>query len=145
MLMVLATNRLATSDNLLWQDFAEILGQPAPRHPPDVCTDELNSRHQRVCQHHGPEHIEAELRAGLRIGGDAAWIIIRRSGDEARSQLLEDGGSAQPLFQLAPSHHGSSRTEPVRYAEAWVQMPRPYGPGFITTLMQPSLRSRNFL
>jgi hypothetical protein len=51
--------------------------------------DQLDRRHQRVGQHHRPEQTETELCADLGIGRDAAWIIICRTGDETRAELLK--------------------------------------------------------
>src|SRR6202020_2163055 len=50
-------------------------------------TDHLDADHQRIGEQHGPQHAVAELRTGLRIGGDTARIIIGGAGDEARPQL----------------------------------------------------------
>ena len=50
--------------------------------------DHLDADHQRVRENHGPQHLEPELRARLRVGRDAAGIVIRSPGDEARPDLL---------------------------------------------------------
>ena len=60
-------------------------------HPPDPRADGLDRRHQRKGEHHRPQHVDAELRARLCIGGDAARIIIRRAGDEARARTPKPG------------------------------------------------------
>jgi hypothetical protein len=72
------------------------------QYPADLRTDKLDRRHQRIGQRHRPKHVEAELRAGLRIGGDAARIIVGGTGDEARTQLLEQRGFAQPYSGSLP-------------------------------------------
>ena len=38
--------------------------------------------HQRIGQQHGPADAEAKLRAGLAVGADAGWIVVRRPGDQ---------------------------------------------------------------
>ena len=57
--------------------------QTSPRYPPDLGADHLNGAHQRVGQQQRPAEGVAELRARLRIGGDAAWIVVRSSGDKS--------------------------------------------------------------
>jgi hypothetical protein len=49
----------------------------------------LNRRHQWQRKHHGPQHREPELRACLRVGGDAARIVVGGSGDESRAKLAQ--------------------------------------------------------
>jgi hypothetical protein len=44
--------------------------------PADARAHRLDRRHQRIGQRHGPQHVQPELGAGLRIGGDAAGIVV---------------------------------------------------------------------
>ena len=74
--------------------------RPQPVTLPDLGADKLDRRHQRIGQHHRPEHVEAELGAGLRIGRNAARVVVRRAGDEPGAELLEDRGFAQPFRNL---------------------------------------------
>lgn len=60
--------------------------QPLPGDAPDTCTHQLDRRHERVGQQQGPEQIEAELGARLRIGSDAGWIVISRPGRQPRTE-----------------------------------------------------------
>ena len=62
----------------------DVGGEAFAGHPADARANRLNRRHQRIGQRHGPQHVEAELRARLRIGGDAAGIVVRHAGDQAR-------------------------------------------------------------
>ena len=50
---------------------------------------DLDAHHQRQGQEHAPQHREAELRARLRIGGDAARIVVGGTGDEAGAEMLQ--------------------------------------------------------
>jgi hypothetical protein len=43
---------------------------------------------------HGPEQGVAELCSGLRVGGDAAGIVVGRAGHEAGAELLEERDAA---------------------------------------------------
>ncbi len=52
------------------------------RHPADMGADQLDRRHQREGQDHRPQQPIAELRPGLRIGRDAARIVVRGAGDD---------------------------------------------------------------
>jgi hypothetical protein len=45
------------------------------------------------------QEIEATLSAGLRIGGDAARIVVGRAGDHARPQLLEQSLETETLAE----------------------------------------------
>jgi hypothetical protein len=49
----------------------------------------LNCDHERQGQKHRPQQPEAELRAGLRIGGDARRIVVGCAGDEAGTKPLQ--------------------------------------------------------
>ena len=51
---------------------AHIAGEAAPGHAADLRADHLDRAHQRIGQEQRPAEAVAELRAGLRIGGDAA-------------------------------------------------------------------------
>lgn len=72
-------------------DRPHIDGKPRARNPSDPCTHELDRGHQRVGQQHGPQHVEAKLGSGLRIGGNAARVIVRCPGNQAGTKFLEDG------------------------------------------------------
>ena len=61
----------------------------------------LDGRHERVGERHGPEHVEPELRAGLRVGRDAARIVVRRTGNEPRSHARQ----RVRLYALPPGKH----------------------------------------
>src|SRR5450759_2254197 len=46
----------------------------------------LDHDHQRIRKQKRPGDSESELGSGLRIGGDSARIVVRRAGDEARTE-----------------------------------------------------------
>ncbi len=69
--------------------------------PADPRRDHLDRRHQREGQDHGPQHVQAEARPGLGIGGDAGGVVVGRAGDHARTQPLEQGGAVQPRLDDA--------------------------------------------
>jgi len=77
-----------------------------------VGADELDRRHERIGQYHRPQKVKAELRACLRVGGDAARIIIGCASDEARAELLEESDRTQPSAQL-------QRIDPSLMLERW--------------------------
>ena len=51
----------------------------------------LDADHQGIGEQHRPQHVVAELGAGLAVGRDAARIVIGSARDEARAQLLDPG------------------------------------------------------
>jgi hypothetical protein len=61
----------------------DIRGDAAASRAPDARANFLNDRHERIGKKQCPADREAELRACLRIGGDAARIVVRGAGDEA--------------------------------------------------------------
>ena len=63
--------------------------QPLARNAPDRCAHQLDRRHQRKRERHGPEHSQAVLRARLRIRRYAAGVVIGDSGDEPRTDLCQ--------------------------------------------------------
>ena len=50
---------------------------------PNLRADHLDRAHQRIGEEEGPCQGVAKLGASLRIGGYAAGIVVRRTGDEA--------------------------------------------------------------
>ncbi len=54
--------------------------------PADARRQHLDADHQRRGQQQRPHQAEAELRADLRIGGDAARVVVGGAGDEAGAQ-----------------------------------------------------------
>jgi hypothetical protein len=63
----------------------DVCGKSFPRDPADAGAHGLNRGHQREGQRHRPQHVEAELSAGLGIGGYAAWIVVSHTGDKPGS------------------------------------------------------------
>ena len=61
---------------------ADIAGDALAGDPADAGADLLDRRHQRPGEQHDPGHAVAELRADLRIGGDAARIVVGCAGDQ---------------------------------------------------------------
>jgi len=45
-------------------------------HSAEPCADFLDSCHERVGQQHRPEHRESKLSAYLRVGRDAAGVVV---------------------------------------------------------------------
>ena len=76
-----------------------VAGETAAGDAADARADRLHRNHQRPGQHHRPQKVEAGLGARLRIGGDAARIVVRRAGDHARTQPLEQAFEAQPAAE----------------------------------------------
>jgi hypothetical protein len=68
---------------------ADVAGDAMASDATDPSGDLLNGDHQRVGQQHGPTDAEAELRAGLAVGPDARGIVVRCTGDQARSEALQ--------------------------------------------------------
>jgi hypothetical protein len=58
--------------------------------PADVRADQLNRDHERVGKQLRPTQAEAELRAGLGIGGYAAGVVVRGAGDQAGAHYVAE-------------------------------------------------------
>ena len=56
----------------------------------------LHRDHEWESEQRRPEDAEAKLGAGLRVGADAARVVITRPGDEAWPQDLQEGLGAHP-------------------------------------------------
>ncbi len=65
---------------------ADVAGDALAGHAADARADLLDRRHQREAEQHHPAHRVAELRAGLRVGGDAARIVVGGAGDQSRAE-----------------------------------------------------------
>lgn len=85
-------------------DLAQVPGEPVSRHAADPRADQLHRAHQRIGQHHRPQQHRAERRAGLRICGDTARIVVGRSGDQPGTQLFEDALQVHTNPHLCQQH-----------------------------------------
>jgi hypothetical protein len=63
--------------------------QAMARHPADACADFLHGHHQRQEEQRHPQHRRAEARPGLRIGRDAAGVVVGNASDEAGTDLTQ--------------------------------------------------------
>ena len=64
---------------------AHVLGEAISGDPSHPGADHLDRAHQRIGQQKRPTQRIAKLRPGLGIGGDAAWVVVRGSSDQARA------------------------------------------------------------
>jgi len=71
------------------QLLSEAAGKPSARLPSDAGADDLYRRHERQGEKHCPAKRVSELCPGLRVGGDATWIVVGRAGDKARSERAQ--------------------------------------------------------
>ncbi len=111
----------------------QVAGDTAARHPSDPRADFLDGAHQRPAKEEGPAEVEAELRAGLGIGGDAAGIVVRGAGDESGAQDLEHIGLGARRAALFWAHAPS----PVPPLNSTSRQPgSPHG------TIEPPVRSR---
>src|SRR5262249_12075950 len=65
-------------------------GDAVTRGAADAGAGLLDGDHQRIAEQHGPADGEPERGARLRIGADAARVVVRRPGDEAWPERVED-------------------------------------------------------
>ena len=87
-----------------------ISGQAFARNAPHLRADHLDCAHERIGEQKGPAQGVPELCAGLRIGGYAAGIVVRRARDETRPHYMGElwpvrlfdlvGGSANSHFNV---------------------------------------------
>jgi len=70
-----------------WIMTSQIRRQAMAAHRTDPGAHDLNGDHERIGQQDGPQHVEAELRTRLRIGGDTARVVVSCPGDESGSEL----------------------------------------------------------
>ena len=83
-------------------------GDPLAGGAADMGADKLNGDHERRREEDRPEQAKAKLSAGLRIGGDAGWIVIGRAGDQSRPQLGQQRRLLSRVIQpLLPIHIGT--------------------------------------
>ena len=69
-----------------WERRFDIGGESPPGDPADARAHRLDRRHQGIGERHRPQHVKAELRARLRIGGYAARVVVGHAGDQPRSE-----------------------------------------------------------
>src|SRR4030095_3925279 len=97
--------------------------------------NDLDPDHQRRREQHAPQHAEPELGAGLRIGGDAARIVVGGAGDEAGSETIEK--AAAEGFHvgglLRTQVHYKFRVVFVEAGTQWPTLKRHWVPAFAGT------------
>ena len=75
---------------------------------PHAGAHDLNRRHQRISEEHGPSQRVPELRAGLRVRRDPAGVVVRSTRDQAGTQdpeqprlgRFDDGALAIEITRL---------------------------------------------
>ena len=101
---------------------ADIGGKPVAGDATDACADDLDADHQRRGDQYRPQHAVAELRAGLRIGRNAAGVVVGGAGDEAGAELFQQWHIVRRTVVLLACHRFSgalpqpSRLEHAREA-----------------------------
>ncbi len=65
-----------------------------------------SARPSAEAEQHHPAHRVAELRAGLRIGGDAAWIVVGGAGDQPRAEPPEQPLACRVAGRAIPGDAG---------------------------------------
>ena len=69
---------------------AHVFGEAMPGDPSDLGADHLDRAHQRIGEQERPAERIAKLRPGLRISGDATRIVVRGTGNQARTQNVAE-------------------------------------------------------
>jgi len=65
---------------------AHVRGRSVPGDAAYARAYRLYGEHQRKCENGGPQYAIAKASAHLRIGGDAAGIVVCGTGNKARSK-----------------------------------------------------------
>src|SRR5262249_45074917 len=65
---------------------SDVAGDALPGDPADASTDLLDRCHQGEGEQHDPAHRQSELRSGLRVSGDAGWVVVGGAGDQSGSK-----------------------------------------------------------
>ena len=72
-------------------------GDALARHPPDLGADHLDRAHERIGKKEGPGEGVAEGRARLRVGRDAAGVVVRSAGYQPRTENVGKLRAVRPL------------------------------------------------
>jgi hypothetical protein len=68
----------------------EVPGDALTRRASEPRRHHLHGDHQRIREQHRPGERIAELRPGLRIGGDAGGIVVGGAGDQTGAKELQE-------------------------------------------------------
>jgi hypothetical protein len=79
----------------------KIPGYAQPGHHSDSGTHHLNRGHQRPSQECSPKKAGPKLRARNRTCGDAGWVIVGSSGDNARAKPTSTAIASIELEQMS--------------------------------------------
>ena len=88
------------------QHAADVRRQSAPGDPADARTDHLHRDHQRCGQRQRPEQPGTVGRPGLRVGGQAAGVVVGGAGDQARPEAVGELSCASDREHGAESASG---------------------------------------
>ena len=69
-----------------WKHLVDIGRETFAGNPPNTRGQHLDANHERGGEQQRPDQPKPELGAGLRVGGNAAWVIIGGTGDKAGSE-----------------------------------------------------------
>ncbi len=105
---------------------ADESGEALAGHESQARCDLLHGRSQRETYDGRPQQAESKRRPYLRVGPDAGWIVVRRSGNEARPEASEVAESSKslPAWVMAQGldHPGSLgwSTRARRHSRGWL-------------------------
>src|ERR1700747_1896361 len=106
----------------------DVARQSGPADPRDPCARFLDGCHQRIGQNQRPEHGEAELGADLRIGRNAAGIVVRSTGDKSRPKETKQARRmrnerSEAFFWFAGRFRGTTAAWIIRSHSAVMILP----------------------
>jgi len=94
----------------------QIAGKAAAGGSPDPGAHDLHRGHQRIGEQHGPGEAVTELRASLRVGRDAARIVIRGARDQTGTQHPKQPGPGRFHDGLESRSAGCSISRVIIFA-----------------------------
>ena len=92
--------------------FAEIGRETVGCHETDACADFLDAGHQRVRHQHRLEKTKAELTSDLRVGGDAARVVVRGPSDKTGARTSQP--AVRRHLRRSPGDEGRFRSDSPR-------------------------------
>lgn len=106
-----------------------VAADPLASCAPDACANFLHSHHERVCEEHRPEQAISKQRAGLRVRGNAARVVVGGASKQSRAEHAEQPRLARfnngaclhlgiILFQVSsPSSVAGSADQPALFGQ----------------------------
>lgn len=104
-----------------------VAADPLASCAPDASASFLHSHHERVCEEHRPEQAVSKQRAGLRLRGNAARVVVGGASKQSRAEHAEqprparfNNGASTGSPSTSRNRVSNGSLQPRRAGDIWI-------------------------